>query len=275
MLSRRRALVALTGASALAWLAVPTVARGDRDRVATARSAPNYASRPPWLGIVFERVPGGGVRANAIVTDSPAERAGVREGDSVVAIQGQPVSDPEGAVATVRRSLPGQSISLVVQRGAQRIQLSATLAHQPALEDLRSQPPPPMRPEWVTGPSTVDPAQLRGRVVIMDFFASWCGPCRATMPWLDGLQQRLGPRGLTVVGVTDETAPVARRLSSSLGIRYAIATDRTASIRWAVSSLPTLVVIDRRGVVREVYAGMDPARTVALEGLVRRLLNEP
>ncbi|MBL8682948.1 MAG: redoxin family protein [Myxococcales bacterium] len=275
MLSRRSAVAALTCASALAWLAWPTVARGDRDRVATARNVPNFASRPPWLGIVFERVSGGGVRASAIVTDSPAERAGVREGDSVVAIQGQPVSDPEGAVALVRRSQPGQSIALVVVRGAQRVQLSATLAHQPALEDLRAQTPPPMRPSWVTGPSVVDPAQLRGRVVIMDFFASWCGPCRATMPWLDGLQQRLGPRGLTVVGVTDESAPVARRLSSSLGIRYAIATDRTASIRWAVSSLPTLVVIDRRGVVREVYAGMDPARTAALEGLVRRLLNEP
>jgi thiol-disulfide isomerase/thioredoxin len=275
MLSRRSALAALAGASALGWTALPSEARGDRDRVAIARNIPNFAARPPWLGIVFERVSGGGVRASAVVSDSPAERASVRDGDAVLSLNGLPVSDPESAVAVVRRSRPGQSMSIVVQRGAQRLQLAATLGAQPALEDLRAQPPPPMRPEWVTGPTAVDPAQLRGRVVIVDFFASWCGPCRATMPWLDRLQQRLGPRGLSVVGVTDESPAVAMRLSSSLGLHYAIATDRTASIRWAVSSLPTLVVIDRRGVVREVYAGMDPSRVTALEALVRRLLNEP
>ncbi len=261
--------------AAIALFSLSLTSRAAPARADTTRTvAPADAARPPWLGIVFERT-NTGVRANAVVVDSPAERAGVREGDAVVEVGGQPVSDPEAAVAAVRRLRPGQSLRLTVVRGSQRLALSALLDPAPSADAIRSRPHPPMRPSWAMGPSAVDPAQMRGRVVIVDFFASWCGPCRATMPWLDQLSTRLAPRGLTVVGVTDESVAVARRLGSDLNVHYAIASDRTASIRWAVRSLPTLAVIDRRGVVREVYTGMDASQARAVEALVRRLIAEP
>lgn len=263
---------------AVAALAFASLSVASRARLARADHTravqPADAARPPWLGVIFERSTAG-VRANAVVVDSPAERAGVREGDLVVEVGGQAALDPETAVAAVRRAQPGRSLAMTVVRGSQRIALSALLEPAPSADSIRSRPHPPMRPQWAMGPSSIDPAQLRGRVVIMDFFASWCGPCRATMPWLDGLNTRLSPRGLTVVGVTDESVQVARRLGSDLNVHYAIASDRTASIRWAVRSLPTLVVIDRRGVVREVFTGMDASQARAVEALVRRLIAEP
>ena len=123
------------------------------------------------------------------------------------------------------------------------------------------------------GAGPVDLSALRGRVVLVDFWASWCGPCRAMMPVLNRLSQRFGAQGLTVIGVTDESAAVAQRVGMQMGIRYTLASGPSTVTRYNVQSLPTLVAIDRGGRVREIAVGFEgPAR---LEALVARLLAEP
>lgn len=123
------------------------------------------------------------------------------------------------------------------------------------------------------GGNSVSLAALRGRVVMINFWASWCGPCRAMMPVLNRLSQRFGAQGLTVIGVTDESAAIARRVGMQMGIRYTLASGPSTVTRYNVQSLPTLVAIDRGGRVREIAVGFEgPAR---LEALVARLLAEP
>lgn len=100
-------------------------------------------------------------------------------------------------------------------------------------------------------------AELTGQVIVLDFWASWCGPCRTTMPRLDAWQRTYGPRGLRVVGLTSEDPDDIREFLRSNPRDYAIGHDANgaAARAYGVTALPMLVVIDRRGVIRHVALG--------------------
>lgn len=104
-------------------------------------------------------------------------------------------------------------------------------------------------------------SDLRGRVVVVDFWATWCGPCRSIMPRLSTLAQAHGPEDLVVLGVSDETDAVVRRFLATEGKRGVSFAQRLAledgALRaaYGVSSIPQLVVIDRKGKVAGVHVG--------------------
>lgn len=101
-------------------------------------------------------------------------------------------------------------------------------------------------------------AQLRGRVVVMNLWASWCPPCRAEMPDLQRLADRYGRNGVTVVGVNEGESPErARAFADSLGIRFPIWIDDSQEYGrvYAALGMPTTVVIGRDGVVVRGFDG--------------------
>ena len=114
-------------------------------------------------------------------------------------------------------------------------------------------------------------------MVLVDFWATWCGPCRMIAPRLSALQDKLGAQGLSVVGVTTDPAEKAATYTELSGIKYPSLSDPGSMVSRAyhVSGIPSLFVVDRRGVVREVFVGFDPTRDAKLEALVQALLAEP
>lgn len=93
---------------------------------------------------------------------------------------------------------------------------------------------------------------LKGQAVILDFWASWCGPCAIQAPILDRIAKRYEKKGLVVLGVNvSDPPPLARQYAAQKGLSYPILIDggRDASERYDVDKLPTLVVIDREGKV--------------------------
>ncbi|MBI5477599.1 MAG: TlpA family protein disulfide reductase [Deltaproteobacteria bacterium] len=122
-----------------------------------------------------------------------------------------------------------------------------------------------------SGPTLVGPrlalADLRGQVVLLDFWATWCGPCLAEMPALRRLDETAGPRGLAVVGINIEGAAARRAVDDVVreaGLRYPTVLDE-GQIRqlYGVGGLPHLVLIDREGIVRRVFQGATPAAEMA------------
>jgi cytochrome c biogenesis protein CcmG, thiol:disulfide interchange protein DsbE len=101
-------------------------------------------------------------------------------------------------------------------------------------------------------------ADLRGKVVVLDFWASWCGPCKHSVPLLNRVSARFAKQ-VVVYGINSESiAPSWLTLvAGSWGFRYAILSDPElqTQVAYGVEALPTVVVIDREGIVRKIYHG--------------------
>jgi thiol-disulfide isomerase/thioredoxin len=136
--------------------------------------------------------------------------------------------------------------------------------------------PPALTTERLFGNDAIDMQALRGRVVVLDFWATWCGPCRAIMPTLDRLHDAHHAAGLTVIGVGREPASRIRRHLAVSPVHYTVARDIGGTMaRYGIRAIPTVVLVDRRGLVREVFVGVDHAALGRIETLVTALLAEP
>lgn len=118
---------------------------------------------------------------------------------------------------------------------------------------------------------------LEGRVVVVDFWASWCPPCRKLMPVLDALQAARAQDGLSVLAINvDESRPDAEALLERVAVRYPIVYDPAGvcPASFDVQGMPSTYLVDRQGVVRHVHSGFRQGDREVLEGLIDALLDE-
>ncbi len=118
----------------------------------------------------------------------------------------------------------------------------------------------------------------RGRVVIINLWASWCGPCRAEMPALQRVYEAKHDAGLDVLAVNStfqDSEPDARAFVRDLGLTFPVLLDRDGAVsrRYLLRALPTTFFIDRRGLIRSVVIG-GPMSETTIETKVEELLGE-
>jgi thiol-disulfide isomerase/thioredoxin len=125
------------------------------------------------------------------------------------------------------------------------------------------------------GPLDLD--ALRGRVVYLDFWASWCTPCRQSFPWMESLRKTYQDQGLAVVAVNlDRDRTDADRFLKQFHPGFEVLFDPQGSSagQFKITGMPTSLLIDRRGAVRYMHVGFWPADAQAATQQIRELLAE-
>lgn len=148
-----------------------------------------------------------------------------------------------------------------------------TTGSKPFTSVANAQPAPDVQFAKLDG-GNLKLSDLRGRVVVLNFWATWCIPCRSEIPALSAMEKSLGGEGLTVVGVSyDDTADLIQEFQKDLKQDYTVVLGgKDVGSQLPASPLPTTYIIDREGRIREKFIG---ERTqAAFEAVIKPLLTE-
>jgi len=133
------------------------------------------------------------------------------------------------------------------------------IASAPTAQSLtNADPAPACSVPLLDSGQTVSLAEYRRQVVYLDFWASWCGPCRESFPFMNELQRELAGRGLQILAISvDKTAEDARRFLARYPAQFTVALDVAAACPTAfqLQGMPSSYIIDKSGTVRAVHAG--------------------
>jgi peroxiredoxin len=181
------------------------------------------------------------------------------------------VRDPErNQIDTIR------NVIMKIRKLLMGLALSAIAAVSLAASGLEGKPAPDFALKSSTG-ENLRLSEFRGDVVMINFWATWCGPCRQEMPLLDELYQRYERVGFNLLGVNiDDDSSRAMAMISELGVNFPVLFDaqKQVSKMYDVGSMPLTVIVDRTGNVRFVHQGYKPGYEEKYLDQVRSLLRE-
>ena len=120
-------------------------------------------------------------------------------------------------------------------------------------------------------------SQFKGNVVLVNFWATWCGPCQQEMPLLDQMYKKYKPAGFTLLGVNvDKEAPTVKELLARKPVSFPVLLDpeNAVSRAYHVADMPSSVIIDRKGNVRYIHRGYRPGDENEYQDRIRQLIRE-
>lgn len=124
---------------------------------------------------------------------------------------------------------------------------------------------------------TVRLSDFKGKAVMVDFWATWCGPCKIEIPWFIDFERKYKDQGFVVIGVAmdDEGWPVVKPFVDQMRMNYRVVmgNDHTADLYGGIEALPTTVLIDREGKVASVHVGL--AGKQEFQDAIEKLLETP
>ncbi len=120
-------------------------------------------------------------------------------------------------------------------------------------------------------------SQYKGQVVMLNFWATWCGPCQQEMPLLDQIYQQFKPAGFTLLGInvdTDKSAVLKLLARKPVSFPVLLDPKNRVSDEYHVEEMPSTIIIDRNGVIRYVHRGYKPGDENEYQDKIRQLTQE-
>ena len=170
-----------------------------------------------------------------------------------------------------------QQLYKQLKQGVCALGMAAMLASSPVSADITSDGPAPDFVLKSDNGENLRLSEFRGEVVMINFWASWCGPCRQEMPLLDELYAQYQPMGFTILGVNvEEDSTKARKMLGDSPVNFPVLFDNDSEVSklYNVVAMPSTVLVDRNGNVRYLHQGYKPGYEEAYQQQVRALIKE-
>lgn len=240
----------------------------------------SFCVAAPWLGVTFKKTQYENHLALAVMGVHPNSGCfsiGMVSGDTIIGIDGKKLESMVELQKIISARKAGQNITVEFIHNGKRITKTAKLTDRP--DDISS----------LTGSAigskiadfgknfyqNGEKLQKKPRATLLDFWATWCGPCRKTLPVLASVYKKYASKGLEVVGVANESVSVLNQFyNSQHASPYPLYRDADQSLwrRYGISAVPTLMLLDKDGYIKRVWSGT-PSEAM-LEKLVLEIMNE-
>jgi thiol-disulfide isomerase/thioredoxin len=152
-----------------------------------------------------------------------------------------------------------------------------TLSAAPAQAVAPASSAPALAGPYLNQPGRLSSQELKGKVVYVDFWASWCGPCRASFPVLDKLYGQHKDKGFVVLGINQDDRPEdAQAFLARIPVAFPLIVDSEHRLAadFEVKGMPSAILVDRKGIVRHVHRGFRSGDEKEIAALVEQLLAE-
>ncbi|SHJ11958.1 TlpA disulfide reductase family protein [Fibrobacter sp. UWP2] len=233
----------------------------------------------PWLGVTFKKTSFENHLALDVKGVHPGSGcfgAGVVAGDKIVGFAGKPLTEMSQITGALSKGKVGQTIAIEIVRDGKKMPLKVKLTDRP--DDISSLTGSAIGSKMAEFGKNFyqngDKRKAKPKATLLDFWATWCGPCRQTLPILERIYGKLGPAGLEVIGIADEDLNTLNAFyEKQHRSPYPLYRDATQALwrRYGIRSVPTLMLLDSEGYIKGVWSGVPSEK--ALEQIVQETMN--
>jgi thiol-disulfide isomerase/thioredoxin len=217
----------------------------------------------PWLGVTFKKTTFENHLALNVIGVHPESgcfTAGMVAGDQIIGVQGSPLTDVSQIQSVVAGHKAGQKVKIEIARDGKKQTLNVALTERP--DDISS----------LTGSAigskiakfgenfykNGEKRKEKPKATLLDFWATWCGPCRKTLPVLANIYKKYSAKGVEVIGIADESLDVLNAFyAQQHASPYPLYRDAKKEMwmRYGIHAVPTLMLLDKDGYIKRVWSG--------------------